>query len=98
MEIIDKKQKFEEEHKIKRSLLINFGVIIEGEAITHFIDPELDEIAWKLAQKCRSIICCRCNPLQKSEVVKFVKKHTNDIVLAIGDGGNDVNMIKVIPN
>ena len=95
MEVIDAKEKLERERKEKSALLINFGLIIEGEAISHFVDPELAEYSWQLVQKCRSIICCRCNPLQKSEVVRYVKDHTTDIVLSIGDGGNDVNMIKV---
>ena len=96
MEIVDEKHKYEKELTTKTNLLINFSLLIEGEAITHFVDPDLQDYAWKLVQKCRSLICCRCNPLQKSSIVKFVKKNTNDIVLAIGDGGNDVNMIKVI--
>jgi len=95
MELVDEKEKKEKELETKSSLLINFGLIIEGEAISHFIDPDLQEYSWKLVQKSRSIICCRCNPLQKSEVVKFIKAKTNDLVLSIGDGGNDVNMIKV---
>lgn len=42
----------------------------------------------------RSVICCRSTPNQKAEVVKFVKKYLNKTTLAIGDGGNDVNMIQ----
>ena len=42
----------------------------------------------------RSVICSQCLPIQKSKIVEFVKKHTKDITLAIGDGENDVNMIK----
>ena len=95
MEIVDEKKQLEKDLEMKSSLLINFGLIIEGQAISHFVHPDLEKYSWQLVQKCRSIICCRCNPLQKSEVVRFVKQHTDEIVLSIGDGGNDVNMIKV---
>jgi magnesium-transporting ATPase (P-type) len=36
----------------------------------------------------------RSSPLEKAEVVKFVKGQSNQFTLAIGDGGNDVNMIQ----
>jgi magnesium-transporting ATPase (P-type) len=34
------------------------------------------------------------SPLQKALVVKLVKKNQNAILLAIGDGANDVSMIQ----
>jgi len=94
----DKKQQQTEldEKKSKKDNMINFALIIEGSAISICLDPDLHEYLWKIIQKCRSLICCRCNPLQKAEVVKYVKGNTSDLVLAIGDGGNDVNMITVI--
>jgi P-type E1-E2 ATPase len=33
-------------------------------------------------------------PVQKSQAVRMVKKHLKKICLAVGDGGNDVSMIK----
>jgi P-type E1-E2 ATPase len=33
-------------------------------------------------------------PSQKAEVVRLVRKNLNKITLAIGDGANDVPMIK----
>ena len=36
----------------------------------------------------------RVSPLQKALVVKLVKKNLNAILLAIGDGANDVSMIQ----
>ncbi len=43
---------------------------------------------------CRAVICCRVTPLQKALVVELVKRHKNAVTLAIGDGANDVSMIK----
>ncbi|XP_068775811.1 phospholipid-transporting ATPase IK [Struthio camelus] len=48
----------------------------------------------ELATSCQAVICCRVTPKQKSLVVQLVKKYKNAITLAIGDGANDVNMIK----
>ncbi|XP_068107396.1 phospholipid-transporting ATPase IC-like [Hyperolius riggenbachi] len=47
-----------------------------------------------LACECNSVICCRVTPKQKAMVVDLVKKYKKAITLAIGDGANDVNMIK----
>lgn len=43
---------------------------------------------------CKAVICCRVTPLQKALVVDLVKRHKKSITLAIGDGANDVSMIK----
>uniref|UniRef100_A0A8B9THN3 Phospholipid-transporting ATPase n=1 Tax=Anas platyrhynchos TaxID=8839 RepID=A0A8B9THN3_ANAPL len=47
-----------------------------------------------LACECKAVICCRVTPKQKAMVVELVKKYKKAITLAIGDGANDVNMIK----
>ncbi|XP_020557919.1 phospholipid-transporting ATPase IC isoform X1 [Oryzias latipes] len=68
-----------------------------------FTGPELAEFEQKpewgatfmnLAQQCQSVLCCRVTPAQKAEIVKLVRKHTDAITMSIGDGANDVNMIK----
>ena len=41
-----------------------------------------------------AVICCRVTPLQKAWVVELVKKYKKAVTLAIGDGANDVSMIK----
>uniref|UniRef100_A0A8V5GPZ9 Phospholipid-transporting ATPase n=1 Tax=Melopsittacus undulatus TaxID=13146 RepID=A0A8V5GPZ9_MELUD len=48
----------------------------------------------ELACECRAVICCRVTPKQKAMVVELVKKYKRAVTLAIGDGANDVNMIK----
>ena len=40
------------------------------------------------------MICCRVTPLQKAMVVDLVKKYKQAVTLSIGDGANDVSMIK----
>ena len=51
------------------------------------------EFLWT-ACMCQSVICCRVTPLQKAQVVELVKKYKKAVTLAIGDGANDVSMIK----
>lgn len=46
---------------------------------------------------CQTVICCRVTPLQKAQVVRLVKKYKQAVTLAIGDGANDVSMIKGKP-
>ena len=77
------------------SLKVKYSLIIQGDSIqTCMNEGQAQKLFWELILNCRSLICCRCSPLQKSKIVEFIKKNTNDIILAIGDGENDVNMIK----
>ncbi|XP_053556078.1 phospholipid-transporting ATPase IC-like [Bombina bombina] len=48
----------------------------------------------ELACQCHSVICCRVTPKQKASIVELVKNNKKLVTLAIGDGGNDVNMIR----
>lgn len=48
-----------------------------------------------LAIKCQSVLCCRLSPLQKCEIVKLMKTLPDfPLTAAIGDGANDVSMIR----
>ncbi|XP_073831770.1 phospholipid-transporting ATPase IF-like [Musca autumnalis] len=55
---------------------------------------ELPEEFRQIALKCSAVLCCRLNPLQKSEVVTLIKKQKGYLTAAIGDGANDVSMIQ----
>jgi len=44
--------------------------------------------------KCSSVICCRVSPRQKAIMIEAVRRNTDRVTLAIGDGGNDVPMIR----
>ena len=48
----------------------------------------------RTACMCKTVICCRVTPLQKAQVVELVKRYKKAVTLAIGDGANDVSMIK----
>jgi phospholipid-translocating ATPase len=47
--------------------------------------------------KLPAVLCCRCSPAQKAQIVEGIKKYNvseKNRVAAIGDGGNDVGMIQ----
>lgn len=49
----------------------------------------------RILTKCRAVICCRVSPIQKAQMVQLVKQNVKDVItLAIGDGANDVPMIR----
>ena len=58
------------------------------------MEKDLEKSFLELATLCKAVICCRVSPLQKALVVKLVKRHLKAILLAIGDGANDVSMIQ----
>lgn len=41
----------------------------------------------EIACQCPAVVCCRCSPTQKAEVVRLIQSYTNKRACAIGDGG-----------
>ncbi|XP_051803658.1 phospholipid-transporting ATPase IK [Acanthochromis polyacanthus] len=71
------------------------SVVLTGPELAEFDQrPEWGAAFMRLAEECQSVLCCRVTPAQKSEIVKLVRKHTSSVTMSIGDGANDVNMIK----
>ncbi|XP_057674978.1 phospholipid-transporting ATPase IC [Corythoichthys intestinalis] len=66
----------------------------EGQPMNEW-EKEMRQIDFvNMACECESVICCRVTPKQKANVVTLVKKYKKAVTLSIGDGANDVNMIK----
>lgn len=61
---------------------------------THALSPKLITNFINIGCLCTSLICCRVTPLQKAKVVEAVKSIKKVVTLAVGDGANDVSMIK----
>jgi phospholipid-transporting ATPase len=70
------------------------ALVIDGKSLTFALEKDLERTFLDLAVMCKAVICCRVSPLQKALVVKLVKRHLKAILLAIGDGANDVSMIQ----
>jgi phospholipid-translocating ATPase len=71
-----------------------FAIIINGHSLVHCLHPQLERLFLEVVMQCKSVICCRVTPLQKALVVELIKKNRHAVTLAIGDGANDVSMIK----
>uniref|UniRef100_A0A8C0CJ81 Phospholipid-transporting ATPase n=1 Tax=Balaenoptera musculus TaxID=9771 RepID=A0A8C0CJ81_BALMU len=72
----------------------NYGLIINGYSLAHALEGNLELELLRTACMCKGVICCRMTPLQKAQVVELVKRYKKAVTLAIGDGANDVSMIK----
>ncbi|CAJ0929896.1 unnamed protein product [Ranitomeya imitator] len=72
----------------------SYGIIINGHSLAFALDESMEVELLRTACMCQAVICCRVTPLQKAQVVQLVKKYKKAVTLAIGDGANDVSMIK----
>ncbi|KAM9642236.1 phospholipid-transporting ATPase FetA-like [Trichechus inunguis] len=72
------------------SLKNEYVLVLQAYALEGNLELELLQTACM----CKGVICCRMTPLQKAQVVNLVKKYKKVVTLAIGDGANDVGMIK----
>ena len=75
-----------------------FCLVMDGPSFEHFDVTDVDQrmMLLKVGQACRSVIACRLTPIQKQQVVNLVKVETvpRATCLSIGDGANDVSMIR----
>ena len=86
---------FRQQYRKARAKEMKVAVIIEGDALGQILkDLSLSLQYLAILKDCESVICCRSTPNQKASVVKLVKTYLGKCTLAIGDGGNDVNMIQ----
>lgn len=74
----------------------NSALVIDGKSLSYIFQSDSTAALFlDLAVLCESVICCRTTPSQKAEVVELVqRKVKGTITLAIGDGANDVSMIR----
>jgi len=69
-------------------------VVVDGQSLEIYMsDANLQQQFLECVIHCAVVICCRCSPTQKAEMVRCVQQTTKQICLAIGDGGNDVSML-----
>ncbi|KAL5259506.1 hypothetical protein ACHWQZ_G009824 [Mnemiopsis leidyi] len=84
----------------KEGVDAEFALVVTGTTLRFALEENLKHAFLKLALQCAAVICCRVTPLQKALVVRLVKNYKpnkaddDNITLAIGDGANDVSMIR----
>nr|XP_033779615.1 phospholipid-transporting ATPase ID isoform X2 [Geotrypetes seraphini] len=71
-----------------------YALVINGHSLAHALEADMEKEFLETACACKAVICCRVTPMQKAQVVELVKKYKKAVTLAIGDGANDVSMIK----
>ena len=70
------------------------ALVIQGSALNVCLQYYEAEVA-ELVCACTAVVCCRCSPEQKAQIVMLLRKYRAPLrVAAIGDGGNDVSMIQ----
>nr|GEV90105.1 phospholipid-transporting ATPase 1-like [Tanacetum cinerariifolium] len=69
--------------------LVEYVVITGKEKRLHYGAVLID-----LLSRCDVVLCCRVALLQKARIVMLIRKRTDDLTLAIGDGENEVSMIQ----
>ncbi|KAJ8000292.1 hypothetical protein DPEC_G00203320 [Dallia pectoralis] len=69
------------------------ALVISGDSLEVCLQYYEHEFV-ELACQCPAVVCCRCSPTQKAQIVQLLKQHTENRTCAIGDGGNDVSMIQ----
>ncbi|KAL3998137.1 phospholipid-translocating P-type ATPase flippase family protein [Acanthocheilonema viteae] len=70
------------------------ALVLSGSALNVCLQYYEAEVA-ELVCGCTAVVCCRCSPEQKAQLVNLLRKYRSPLrVAAIGDGGNDVSMIQ----
>ncbi|KAK1887279.1 putative phospholipid-transporting ATPase IM [Dissostichus eleginoides] len=91
---VEKAEMFADGSVYEETIIAEYALVINGHSLAHAMEPQLEHVLLDLACLCKTVICCRVTPMQKAQVVELVKGHKRAVTLAIGDGANDVSMIK----
>jgi len=73
-------------------------LVIDGATLAIAMEDQAAEgmryLLTELCLRCRAVIGCRVSPSQKKELVQFLTDQKGTVVLAVGDGANDMPMIR----
>ncbi|ORM39849.1 putative phospholipid-transporting ATPase IIB [Babesia sp. Xinjiang] len=67
-------------------------LVVDGAVVATSI-KEFNKFFIMVATMAPAVLCCRCTPFIKAELVRLIKQYTGKRTCAIGDGDNDVPMI-----
>jgi len=79
-----------------QKLVHKIAIVIDGSTLTYALESDLAtrNKFFRLSLIANSVICCRVSPKQKADVVNLAKSYGPWTTLAVGDGANDVSMIR----
>jgi len=80
--------------RVRKGIML--GLLVEADALAIILsDIAYRSIFLKISKTAEAVICCRVSPSQKADVVRLIKQDDPEIItLSIGDGANDVSMIR----
>uniref|UniRef100_A0ABD2X6E1 Phospholipid-transporting ATPase n=1 Tax=Trichogramma kaykai TaxID=54128 RepID=A0ABD2X6E1_9HYME len=82
------------ERKMKLDPVGSYGLLMDGTSIGIALKNH-PRLLRSVSMACDAVVGCRMSPLQKSQMVQLVKRaRDSPLTAAVGDGGNDVSMIK----
>ena len=89
-----------EKNNVKRGILVEAAMLSlalpsdKTPELRYYLHP-ITKIFLDLTLNSQAVVCCRVSPQQKALVVRMIKNNIiGAITLAVGDGANDVSMIK----
>ena len=71
----------------------NCCIVVDGKSLQFYLDYASREFML-VALQLTGVVCTRCTPTQKADIIRMIHRYTNKRTCAIGDGGNDVSMIQ----
>lgn len=82
--------------KHRKSFYKRFSVALNGECVTLMKSDREHRVRMEtILKRSKSVIAAALSPLQKRDLVNLIKHLSREnVVLAVGDGGNDVSMIQ----
>lgn len=60
-------------------------LVVDGTTLEWALQEERKGDFLELSCSCRAVICCRSTPLQKSQVVRFIRDRLGVMTLAVGE-------------
>lgn len=92
---IKTKEKAEIREKLENFDPKKYCLVITGTSLSKiFQDQFLLDLFLSCGKRAASVVLCRCAPKQKAQVARALKTRFEKVICCIGDGGNDVGMIR----
>ncbi|XP_042194917.1 phospholipid-transporting ATPase IF isoform X2 [Callorhinchus milii] len=80
--------------RLNQGHLVQHCFVVDGTSLSIALRKH-EKLFIEVTQNCTAVVCCRMAPLQKAKVVRLLKTSPEKpIILAVGDGANDVSMIQ----